>query len=170
GRKGSCLPGGGPARAALPPVQRTRKMKYPRTIGTIQPRNTAPAAARPPAREAGSGRRTPPRRDSRRAVNWPVARDFVLPSPPPTTWQANGVRRSPGALDRAFPNKWFTRQLALIINPKYCPGVYRFQDISLDLLYSVGVNSRDEQGRGLEDDPRGDDLSVRMPLPKLREK
>jgi hypothetical protein len=36
------------------------------------------------------------------------------------------------------------------------------------LLYSVGVNRKDEGGRGYEDDPPGDDLTVRMPLPKLR--
>ncbi|HMC65738.1 MAG TPA: hypothetical protein VKI65_12430, partial [Gemmataceae bacterium] len=30
------------------------------------------------------------------------------------------------------------------------------------LLYSVGVNGRDDEGRGPLDDPRGDDLSVRM--------
>jgi hypothetical protein len=34
------------------------------------------------------------------------------------------------------------------------------------LLYSVGVNGRDEQGRSYEDDPPGDDLTVRMPLPR----
>jgi hypothetical protein len=38
------------------------------------------------------------------------------------------------------------------------------------LFYSVGVNGLDEQGRGYDDDPRGDDLPVRMPLPKPREK
>jgi hypothetical protein len=37
------------------------------------------------------------------------------------------------------------------------------------LLYSVGVNGRDEEGRGSEDEPQGDDLSVRMPLPKLKQ-
>jgi hypothetical protein len=36
------------------------------------------------------------------------------------------------------------------------------------LLYSVGVNGKDEQGRGPEDEPPGDDLSVRMPPPKSR--
>jgi hypothetical protein len=36
------------------------------------------------------------------------------------------------------------------------------------LLYSVGVNGKDEQGRSDEDDPPGDDLAVRMPLPALR--
>jgi hypothetical protein len=36
------------------------------------------------------------------------------------------------------------------------------------LLYSVGVNGEDEQGRSDEDDPPGDDLAVRMPLPPLR--
>jgi hypothetical protein len=34
------------------------------------------------------------------------------------------------------------------------------------LLYSVGVNGKDEEGRGPGDDPPGDDLVVRMPLPK----
>jgi hypothetical protein len=38
------------------------------------------------------------------------------------------------------------------------------------LLYSVGVNGKDEEGRSYDDNPRGDDLPVRMPLPKLREK
>jgi hypothetical protein len=36
------------------------------------------------------------------------------------------------------------------------------------LFYSVGVNGRDEQGRGYDDEPAGDDLAVRMPLPKPR--
>jgi hypothetical protein len=36
------------------------------------------------------------------------------------------------------------------------------------LLYSVGVNGRDDGGRDCDDEPPGDDLSVRMPLPKPR--
>src|SRR5262249_46862665 len=32
------------------------------------------------------------------------------------------------------------------------------------LLYSVGVNGKDEGGRGYNDKPPGDDLSVRMPV------
>jgi hypothetical protein len=32
------------------------------------------------------------------------------------------------------------------------------------VLYSVGVNGKDEGGRSAGDDPSGDDLSVRMPL------
>jgi hypothetical protein len=36
------------------------------------------------------------------------------------------------------------------------------------LLYSVGVNGKDDAGRGPADRPQGDDLSVRMPLPALR--
>jgi hypothetical protein len=35
------------------------------------------------------------------------------------------------------------------------------------LLYSVGVNAQDDGGRGQDDDPPGDDLTVRMPLPEL---
>jgi hypothetical protein len=38
------------------------------------------------------------------------------------------------------------------------------------LLYSVGVNGRDEQGHGADDTPRGDDLPIRMPLPALTRK
>jgi hypothetical protein len=35
------------------------------------------------------------------------------------------------------------------------------------LLYSVGVNGIDEDRRGPDDEPRGDDLSVRIPVPEL---
>jgi hypothetical protein len=38
------------------------------------------------------------------------------------------------------------------------------------LLYSVGVNGRDDGGRGPTDTPRGDDVHVRMPLPALPKK
>jgi hypothetical protein len=38
------------------------------------------------------------------------------------------------------------------------------------LLYSVGVNGKDEGGRGYDDEPKGDDLSVRMPLPRRQRK
>jgi RNA polymerase sigma factor (sigma-70 family) len=38
------------------------------------------------------------------------------------------------------------------------------------LLYSVGVNGRDEQGHGADDTPPGDDLRVSMPLPELKHK
>jgi hypothetical protein len=38
------------------------------------------------------------------------------------------------------------------------------------LFYSVGVNGIDEGGRSYDDNPRGDDLSVRMPLPELKQK
>jgi len=37
------------------------------------------------------------------------------------------------------------------------------------LLYSVGVNGKDDEGRGPDDDPRGDDLSVRIPLAELQQ-
>jgi len=38
------------------------------------------------------------------------------------------------------------------------------------LLYSVGINGQDDEGRGRDDTPAGDDLSVRMPLPEVRRK
>jgi hypothetical protein len=36
------------------------------------------------------------------------------------------------------------------------------------LLYSVGQNEKDEGGQSYDDDPRGDDLVVRMPVPELK--
>jgi hypothetical protein len=47
--------------------------------------------------------------------------------------------------------------------------IYRPNDNGY-LLYSVGVNGKDEEGRSYDDDPPGDDLTVRMPLPELKAK
>jgi hypothetical protein len=49
------------------------------------------------------------------------------------------------------------------------PLVYRLDEKAY-LFYSVGVNGLDENGRGNDDNPPGDDLSVRMPLPALKAK
>ncbi len=38
------------------------------------------------------------------------------------------------------------------------------------LLYSVGINGIDEEGRWTDDNPRGDDLRVRMPVPEPKAK
>jgi hypothetical protein len=38
------------------------------------------------------------------------------------------------------------------------------------LFYSVGPNGKDDGGRWFDDDPPGDDPSVRMPLPELKKK
>jgi hypothetical protein len=65
--------------------------------------------------------------------------------------------------------------------PKYLttiPGDLFFSDKPLTyrplekgyLLYSVGVNGIDEAGRTSDDDPPGDDIRVRMPLPELKQK
>jgi hypothetical protein len=43
------------------------------------------------------------------------------------------------------------------------PLIYRLEDEGY-LLYSVGVNGRDDDGRGYGDEPQGDDISVRMPV------
>jgi hypothetical protein len=42
--------------------------------------------------------------------------------------------------------------------------IYKLEDDGY-LLYSVGVDGIDEDGRGHDDQPPGDDLSVRMPVP-----
>lgn len=47
------------------------------------------------------------------------------------------------------------------------PLVYR-PDAKGYLLYSVGVNGQDDGGRWRDDDPPGDDLRIRMPLPPLK--
>ncbi len=47
--------------------------------------------------------------------------------------------------------------------------IYRPNDKSY-LLYSVGPNDKDDGGRGKDDDPPGDDLVVKMPLPELKKK
>jgi hypothetical protein len=49
------------------------------------------------------------------------------------------------------------------------PLIYRPSEKGY-LLYSVGINGQDDQGRSYDDDPPGDDLAVRMPLPELRRK
>lgn len=46
----------------------------------------------------------------------------------------------------------------------YCPSGKGY------LLYSVGVNGKDENGQTYGDDPAGDDIVVRMPLPELKVK
>jgi hypothetical protein len=70
--------------------------------------------------------------------------------------------RYPKKLDALAP-----RYLASI-PPDFFNGkalIYRRSDNGY-LLYSVGVNGKDDQGRG-DDEPGCDDLSVRMPLPPL---
>jgi hypothetical protein len=47
--------------------------------------------------------------------------------------------------------------------------IYRPSDKGY-LLYSVGVNAKDDGGRSFDDDPPGDDLTVAMPLPELKTK
>ncbi len=47
------------------------------------------------------------------------------------------------------------------------PLIYRPSDKGY-LLYSVGVNGKDEGGRDYTFEPRGDDLAIRMPLPEWK--
>ncbi|HEV3083944.1 MAG TPA: hypothetical protein VGY66_29445 [Gemmataceae bacterium] len=49
------------------------------------------------------------------------------------------------------------------------PLIYRREGEGY-LLYSVGRDGIDDEGRGYDDEPQGDDLSVRMPLPEPRRK
>jgi hypothetical protein len=45
------------------------------------------------------------------------------------------------------------------------PLIYRLESDGY-LLYSVGVNGVDDGGQGYDDDPKGDDLVIRMPAPE----
>ena len=74
--------------------------------------------------------------------------------------------RYPAKLDDLAP-----KYLATIPNDLFSgkPLLYRPSDRGY-LLYSVGVNGIDEEGRSSDDEPRGDDLRVRMPLPELKRK
>jgi hypothetical protein len=73
--------------------------------------------------------------------------------------------RYPEDLDALTPNYLDTITIDLFSGQ---PLLYR-PSANGYLLYSVGVNGRDEEGHGTEDDPPGDDLSVRMPLPKAKQ-
>jgi hypothetical protein len=75
-------------------------------------------------------------------------------------------------------NSRYPEKLDLLV-PKYLakipidmftgkPLIYRPAEKGY-LLYSFGPNGKDDEGRGNDDDPKGDDLSVRMPLPKLKD-
>jgi hypothetical protein len=45
------------------------------------------------------------------------------------------------------------------------PLIYRPADDGY-LLYSVGINGQDDDGRWTDDDPKGDDPRIRMPVPE----
>jgi hypothetical protein len=70
--------------------------------------------------------------------------------------------RYPAKLDELAP-----RYLEKIPDDLFAgkPLIYRLEDKGY-LLYSVGVNGTDDGGRGYGDEPPGDDLCVRMPIPK----
>jgi hypothetical protein len=74
--------------------------------------------------------------------------------------------RYPAKLDELAP-----KYLAAVPDDLFAgkPLVYRPAEKGY-LLYSVGVNGKDESGRSYDDDPAGDDLRVQMPLPELKPK
>jgi hypothetical protein len=104
------------------------------------------------------------------------------------------VRKVQSASDRAQQNQdnlmlafalaWYQRdhghypkELAELA-PRYLPAVpgdlfsgkplvYQMEPEAY-ILYSVGINGKDDGGRGYDDQPPGDDLVIRMPLPPLR--
>jgi len=79
-------------------------------------------------------------------------------------WYQRDHRRYPENLHALTP-KYLSKVPNDVFSGK--PLVYRRSETGF-LLYSVGVNCRDDEGRSSEDEPPGDDLSVRLPLPELR--
>ena len=74
--------------------------------------------------------------------------------------------RYPAKLDDLVPEYLTTIPDDLFLSQTlhYCPTDPGY------LLYSVGVNGVDDGGRSYDDEPPGDDLTVRMPLPELKRK
>jgi hypothetical protein len=72
--------------------------------------------------------------------------------------------RYPAKLDELAP-----KYLAKIPDDLFSgrPLTYQLEDKGC-LLYNVGPNGIDDMGHSAEDDPRGDDISVRLPVPKPR--
>jgi hypothetical protein len=99
---------------------------------------------------------------------------------------ADRTRQGQDNLTLAFALEWSRREQGrypktlAALAPKYLKDVPRdaFTGDALlyrpsakgYLLYGVGANGRDDGGRGYDDDPPGDDVIVRTPLPPLRRK
>jgi hypothetical protein len=76
------------------------------------------------------------------------------------------IKRYPAKLDELAP-KYMDKIPSDLFSDK--PLIYKPNSDSY-LLYSVGPNGKDDEGRTTEDEPRGDDIAVRMPVPAPREK
>jgi len=74
--------------------------------------------------------------------------------------------RYPAKLEELVP-KYITTIPGDLFSGK--PLVYRPTEAGY-LLYSVGVNGIDEDGRWTDDEPKGDDLRVRMPVEEPKPK
>ena len=73
-------------------------------------------------------------------------------------------KRYPGKLEDLAP-----KYLAAIPNDIFSGKALKYRPAEKGyLLYSVGVNGKDEEGRWHDDDPPGDDPRVIMPLPELK--
>ena len=70
--------------------------------------------------------------------------------------------RYPAKLDELVP-KYFERIPDDVFSGK--PLIYRLEGAGY-LLYGVGQDGKDDNGHGYDDEPRGDDIAVRMPVPE----
>ena len=73
-------------------------------------------------------------------------------------------KRYPGKLEDLAP-----KYLAAVPNDIFSGKALKYRPAEKGyLLYSIGVNGKDEEGRWFDDDPPGDDPRVIMPLPELK--
>lgn len=72
--------------------------------------------------------------------------------------------RFPARLDELSP-KYLANTPNDLFSDK--PLIYKPNDKGY-VLYSVGINGKDNEGRGPDDEPQGDDHAVRMPVPEPR--
>lgn len=73
-------------------------------------------------------------------------------------------KRYPGKLDDLAP-----KYLAAIPNDIFAGKALKYRPAeNAYLLYSIGANGKDEEGRWYDDDPPGDDPRVIMPLPEWK--
>jgi hypothetical protein len=111
---------------------------------------------------------------------------LMTPAVHKVTYAADRIKQTHANLQLAFALAWYhcdhghyPKSLDALA-PKYLVKVpqdmfsgkalvYRPTDKGY-LLYSVGVNGKDDGGRGYDDEPAGDDLVIRMPLPEWKAK
>jgi hypothetical protein len=161
------------AEACRQPDRATRKQEFAKIVADIQQMKAA-VAATGPLGQATMGPTTRGEHIGNILISLLLpAIDKVQDAADRTEQQQNNLHlafalaayradagRYPPRLDELAP-KYLPAIPADVFSGK--PLIYRPSDNGY-LLYSVGVNGIDEEGRWLDDDPKGDDLRIRIPV------